>query len=145
MDSFVELISSFTSWLGQVWRGEAYSLLSRQIIHEREEAGKRELELKQRISYLEKQIEGYQDRILSLKGVQPINAPKQERKPTQQRQSPIQVAIENGYKEKYGVGRDEINKLALARAWKAKNLPGEPPDPTNLDPQDEYDEEEEIA
>jgi len=146
MDRLPNLFSQFFSWLGSIWRGEAYALLHRQLVHEREQATKREQEQKERIAYLEKQLEAHLDRILMIKGVVPVNT-KIERKPVQQRQTPLEQAIDKGYKERYGIGKREVDKLALAQAWKAKNLPGQPPDPTNLDPQGNEDEEldEEVA
>lgn len=144
MDKLAALFAQFVSWLGAIWRGEAYSLLSRQLLHEREQTTKRELEQKERILYLEKQLEAHLDRILIIKGVPPVNI-KIERKPVVQRQTPMQQAIDNGYKERYGMSKVEIDKLALARAWKAKNLPGTPEEPTNIDHEEDEELDEDAA
>jgi ABC-type phosphate transport system auxiliary subunit len=142
--SLFDRLSQFASWFGTVWRGEAYALLARQLEHERQEADKREQQLKDRVVYLEKQVEAHLDRILLIKGVPPVNT-KIERKPLPQRKTPLEQAIDNGYKQHYGKSKADVDKIALARLWKAKNLPGTPDDvedPTNLDPLDnELDEE----
>lgn len=117
-----ELFTQICCSLGAIWRGEAYKLLSRQLLYEREQAAKREQEYKQeykeRIAELTKQNEALQDRILAIKGVPPIHT-KLEGKPTTQRLNPIEQGIQNAYIAKYGVTKDMLDK---AQQWKANNV-----------------------
>ena len=107
MDSFASFLSTFVSWVGRVWRGEAYSLLSRQIAHERQEANKREVELKQRITCLEKQVET----ILNLSGELLIEKISGRIESLKQRIEHCEEKIDSLVYELYNLDSEEIKMI----------------------------------
>ncbi|MEW6734525.1 MAG: hypothetical protein AB1489_24585 [Acidobacteriota bacterium] len=83
MDQLIQLLKATSAWLSRVWKGQAYLLLeqqlhfereqrSKQLQHERESSIAHERQLLERIGLLEQRERDYQDRILMIKNVPPI-------------------------------------------------------------------------
>jgi hypothetical protein len=118
MNSFIAVLLRIGAWLGRCWRGHAFFLIERELQHERTER-KREYEALWQVfqderAKAEAERQALLDRILQIKGVQPVHHKPDPRKPTIRDFAPDAAA-----QEALTAKRAEQEKMrARAEAWK---------------------------